>query len=266
MSKRIFAILTALFAVLAACPTADASISFVNSASYNDSTGSATRTSTPMNTSAGNFITGCISVGGHTVQSITDTASDTFITIASNTDNAQLPTTYFVYAKNISAQLGNVITVTQDSTANSSRAAFNQYSGMDTTAPLDVNLENESTSVFILQTSGNFSTNFANELLFSCINIDNVRASSTESAGGGYALESNSVQSVASGSSALWTEDRIVSSIQTNTSATWGGFDRWRIYVGTFKQQVAASSPVGPFLAWLAGGIWKLLGGAAWFR
>src|SRR5688500_6029731 len=86
---------------------------------------------------AGNLIAVLIRIGGEgVVSSITDTAGNTY-TLATS-DTSWDPNLLCYYAKNITGHATNAVTVNFSPSALYSWAFAIQYSGLNTTSPLDV--------------------------------------------------------------------------------------------------------------------------------
>lgn len=138
------------------------------------------------------------------------------------------------YAKNI---IGGKCTVTLSWAGGSSnRAQMAEYSGCDTTSPLDQTAKSSGTST--TPSSGNITTTVADELLFCAVATD---GGNTFTAGTSFNLRE------VAGDVAVQIEDRIVSATGTyaGTMTLTGGSAGWAAIVASFKIQQARASVTG---------------------
>lgn len=194
------------------------------------------------NNTAGNLIVVCTAINGGginpSITSIVDTALNTY-TVATDANNGgNDPGVSVYYAKNIAGG-ANTVTVTPNAAANI-RWGIVEYSGLDTSAPLD-----QTTSTFGTSTSpdsGSVTTTQASELLVGCIGALSGGGAFTN----GASYTTRFVVTVG-GDDRDSLEDRNVSSTGSYsaggtlaTSATWGAI------IGTFKASGAAPSVPSP--------------------
>jgi RHS repeat-associated protein len=132
-------------------------------------------------TGAGNLIVLGLFVGDSTtVSSVTDTQGNTYTLISSSTWSPSGYVEKLYYAKNIAGG-ADTITVTLSGSKYMELHAYD-YSGLDTSSPLDTYSTNTGLSV-TTGTSGNLTTTNANDLLFGFFHSDN---GVTNTAGTGY--------------------------------------------------------------------------------
>jgi hypothetical protein len=115
-----------------------------------------------------------------------------------------------------------------------------QYSGVASTTPLDATSTNASTTLTSSFSTGPFTTTSTNEVIVGMGSGGG--GSQTIAAGSGYTMEASTTFG---GSTAIGTEDKIVSSIQTGVSSTIqtvSGSQNWMFIAGTFKAASAVVS------------------------
>lgn len=181
-----------------------------------------------FNVSAGNLVV--VGVwwvdGGVAVTSITDTAGNTYSATAAKTQNAGTGrSSQLWYAKNTTANAANIITVNLGSARRLAIVAA-QYSGLDTTAPIDAAVGGQDDAgASSTLTSASFTTTQADELIVQFGN----GSGTTVTVGSGYTSRATSGQRTLG--------DKIVSAIQTGvtSSMTMGGADYWSINAASFK-------------------------------
>lgn len=193
-----------------------------------------------MNVTTGNFIIGAATNNGHHLSTVTDTAGNTYTLLAEISGAATPPTIQGFYAKNVTGNAANIITLTYDSTANLIEGVAFEYSGVDKTSPIDAFASGFNNSPSNPQQTGAFTTTYAYEGIFSAISIDNARSTTsanpinatspyTIELGGGNDLTTTAI---------LWAEDNIVSAIQTGITAGFTGIDRFNIFSQSFKADI----------------------------
>ncbi|HEX9059156.1 MAG TPA: hypothetical protein VF941_03160 [Clostridia bacterium] len=218
-------------------------ISLVNKAiGQSTPAGNSVPTSAGINVTAGNLLVvgARASANGATITP-SDTAGNTFVSIGTLTDNTGLGDLQVWYVKNCLGNASDIFTATWNQTPSNRSIIALQYSGIDTTAPLDatptiVNLTGTNSSA----TTGAFSTVNANELIVGFLAWDNGTAASVGLIGGATpTLE----EDTASASTGLAAEDLIVSSIQTNITAAMGtnGSGDLIFLVASFKAAAASA-------------------------
>jgi hypothetical protein len=199
-------------------------------------TASATTLAAPSITSVtGNLIvvlarSGTITGGTNGDEVISDSQSNTYTRIGAILGNGGLGEASLWYAKNITGG-ANVVTCTYVQAVSYRGIIVVEYSGLDTTSPLDaaptpVNLSGTGTS-----TSNSFTTTSANEVIVLASAYDAGSAATAGLIGGVTAtlVEDNSGDSCY--------EDLIVSSIQTGITAaiSSNGSGDWLSFTASFK-------------------------------
>lgn len=204
-------------------------IAYVNSA-----TGSADASSSTIATTAANHTTGNLLVAfvvwnhaSNTLSSVSDTAGNTWTRIT-GTDalHGTADRCEMFYAKNITGNASNTVTATFSGGAAFRRIAVVQYSGVDTTAPLDQATKQTVTDTSI--TSPSFTTTSADEVIIAGMGSDMGR---NVSPGTNYTLR---VDSLAVDTDV---EERIVTATGSYTASfSWSGGSQgaW-LSVATFK-------------------------------
>ncbi len=168
---------------------------------------------------------------------LTDTAGNTFTFVTSTNVGIINASSGQWYAKNTVANAADVVTLHYSSNIGFSWVACNQYSGADITAPFDTSAVGNGASAAAPATTGAFTTTVANEVLVAGIILNTADMSPT--AGSGYTLEANTSDN------RFWTQDKVVSGIQTGAFSTFtGNSDSYQMVVGTYKQQAAAATTV----------------------
>jgi hypothetical protein len=241
--KRI--LLSAAVALVVLIAQAAGAIALVNSSSAIDSSGgfAATLAAPAINASAGNLIAVYTHCEQNTVGSITDTAGNTYTGLTAGTRGAGFPRGQWFYAKNIAGNAANVVTLHIAGGGGVSQftgIAVLQFSGLDTAAPLDVDIAGGG---FITSpvTSSAFTTSTANEVIL--MGVDwNINAG-TLTAGTGYTIQ----ESQLSASPSIAAQYKIVASVQVAVTASlsWtGGFATVDHGVASFKAAAAGATAV----------------------
>lgn len=213
-------------------------IAYVNSTSVG-LTGSATGFNfTATSLTAGNLIVVLVRANTSTnpfVSSITDTAGNTYTRISNLSGGGD--TSELWYAKNTSGNGSNVVTVTFNGTYATWSGSTAQYSGCDTSSPLDATASATANSTSV--TSSSFTTAQADEVI--------VGASQISQVGGTWTPDTGYTNRVTDSSGVTNIQDKIVSTIQTTvtTKGTCGSGAPMHIHVATFKAAGGAAS-VGP--------------------
>lgn len=221
-------------------------ISFVNAAngSNNSSTAGTSIATSAFNAVAGNLLfVICRAAADPASFSITDTANNTWIQIGSTTLNTGMGDSAIFYAKNISGNASNVVTA-HFASAGFSGVTCIQFSGCDTSSPLDLNVTptNVSGSASNTVTSGSFTTAVANEVIIAAAHYD--KGNLVAGAIGGTTA---TIPTNGDATSICGLEYRIVSAIQTTQTAAISSngaanYD-WLLYTVSFKQASATTIP-----------------------
>lgn len=220
-------------AFLLLCAQAWGTIALVNTASGSDYSGASGTTivASAIPVTTGNFIAVFYRAANSSAFTATasDTAGNTYsvVTYATNTSDK----CGMLYAKNITGNAANIVTLTLSGAVPFRAVMVLQYSGIDPVSPLDTfAIGNGSAST---PTVGPFTTSTANELI-----VAGVMTNSGLSfvAGSGYTLQ------ITAPSSQGAVEDRIVSSIQTGVTATFSNTATWGMVAATFKAQARGGS------------------------
>jgi hypothetical protein len=185
------------------------------------------------NNAGGNFIVVCVRIGltGQTI-TVSDTQGNTYSSALQFDDTGGGNTGAIFYALNIKAG-ANTVTVSYTPGTATLRFSIAEYSGVATTAALDVSSSNQAVSGTALD-SGSVTTTADGELLVGMM----INSSGDAwTAGTGYTSE----EEVPTGaSSKLMFEDRIQASAgAVSASATISPSDAWAAGIATFKPPVA---------------------------
>jgi hypothetical protein len=219
-------------------PGSGSSITLVNTSQGSDySGGSSTNLAvTAASLTAGNFIVvGTRTYTGEkTVTSVTDTAGNTYYKASGRQATYTTTRTEIWYAYNVLGNASNTVTVNMSAGVQYWGVVTAQYSGISKISPLDTTVSGD-TATGTTVTSGNFTTTVANELIIAFAEYDST-VGQTWTAGGTYAIQKQDASTVVA------LEDKIVSSVQTNTTAsmTLGTSRNLSIYVATFKSAETA--------------------------
>lgn len=215
-------------------PAVHAQIALVNQCVNSTALGaSATITcSTTLNVSAGNLLALWIRAANtsNTVSSISD-GGDTFTAASSACPGSGTGIGQWWYARNTLANSAAIVTVTLNSSDNFRGMWVGQFSGLDTTSPLDVsgtcNTGNSTQPV-----SATFTTVAANELLLTGANVGALGV--TFSAGSGYTLGTQPGGT----DQDMQTQYQVVSSVQNSATGGMtmsGGSQTWLAEQVTFR-------------------------------
>jgi hypothetical protein len=187
-----------------------------------------------MSNTTGNLIVvcACAIATGNPIIGVTDTAGNTYVPLTAITQTTT-GLQYF-YAKNITGNAANVVTVTWTITAGFRAAYAWEISGADIVNPLDQQIGGTGTTG-TSATSSAFTTTSANEIILAAVSTNVVNE--TFSAGGVYVLDSAGYPA---GATLMFNgaEHLITSTIQTGVTAsmTWtSAVTGWTIAVATFK-------------------------------
>lgn len=218
-------------------PRVSAAIALVNTSNGGNVTGSAVPTCA---TGAASHTSGNLNIFGERHSSIaddpssvTDTAGNTYTKIASADLGANDRLTVW-YAKNITGNASNVVTATYVANRAFVECINHQYSGLDTTAPLDTSATGTASAAASV-TTGAFSTAQNDEVsvCFASVNALSI----TFTAGSGYTKQVN-ISTMAS-------EDQIFSTTQSSVTASMSktGNSDWEMVCGVLKMAAASSTP-----------------------
>ncbi len=232
------------------------SISRINQAVGSFSTGTnvaSITTGTVAGSGSGTFPTSagdCIAVfvvwgsTSITVTSVTDVAGNTYTAQTSCPRSDGFSSGQWWVAKNVTGNAANAATANFSSTVAYVAIHALEYSGVDTSSPVDVNPAAGAGSGATL-TSASFTTTSANEVL---LVGGNAASYITFTAGGSYTIQTQDSATPTGPISA--TEDLIVTSTQSSVTAsmTQSGTGAWLIAVLSLKAAVAANTDP-PFCA-----------------
>ena len=214
-------------------------IAYVNGVGNFESAGATTIAAPAANHTTGNLLVVFVGLRDTsvTVSSIADTAGNTYtyVTRIAGTSSA----IECWYAKNITGNANNVVTATFSASVYYRTITVNQYSGCDTSAPLDQ--YNTGTGYDTAPTTGNITTTVADEVLVAGVRL---LASRIITAGTNYTKR---VDTSSWGAS----EDRIVSATGTyNATFSLSDVTYWATIVASFKAvAVAGLAAVGSSMA-----------------
>ena len=159
----------------------------------------------------------------HAVQSVTDSAGNTYAAATSMLVVPGSRSHILYYAKNIATAATNTVTVTFNGSVPNADVRILEYSGLDTSNPLDVSVSASGTGTALA--SGSLNTNNANELLVAADDVQHAIAA----AGSGF------TQRVYTGD-ADTVEDEIVSSSGTyDATATQDYSGVWIMQMAAFR-------------------------------
>lgn len=221
---------------------ANQNISSVNTATGSNNASGASISSNSFTANSGNLIVVAIrfykTSSSAAVSSVTDTAGNSYA-FATGLTSGYGDRLELWYAKNISANSSNVVTVAFNSSVTYRVVNVAQYSGIDQVFPLDATAIS-TTQTGSTITSNSFSTTFPDEVIVSASQVATLTGN--WSAGSGY---QSRVQD--SPSKIVMIQDRIVSSNQSNitASATNSSGPSKTMIVATFKAAPGSPSPSG---------------------
>lgn len=218
-------------------------IALVNSTSNSGSGSSTTIDATAANHTTGNLLVVIARNGGTTgaTHSITDTAGNTYIQLNTTLANNGLGNASFWYAKNITGNASNVVRCTYSTGCTFRGIIVVQYSGLDTTAPLDANPTPINTNAnHAGETSNTFSTTQADEVIIAAAAYDNGSALAGLIGGTASLIELDIP-------AYCCLEDLIVSSTQSSITAALSstGLGDWMFFQASFKGAAAAAPTRG---------------------
>ena len=200
-------------------------IAYVNGTGKFEAGSDSTIVADATNHSTGNLLVVFVGMLSYTetVSSIADTAGNSYTFIRRLRNGAVTLEAW--YAKSITGNASNVVTVTYTGSIAERSVIVLQYSGCDKTSPLDQ--WDSATGSSSTPTSDNETTTLADEVLVAGANLLN---SKDYTAGANYTLR------VETDTPYAGAEDRIVSSIGTyNATFSLSGSTNWVIILATFK-------------------------------
>jgi hypothetical protein len=217
-------------------------LAFVNSTSGASDAGATTVAATAASHTAANLLVVHVGWSNNvTLDSIADTAGNTYTRVASSkANNGTTDHVETFHAKSITGNASNAVTAAFSASATFRRIIVHQYSGADTSAPADVAGSGNVAAATSI-TSSSFTTNVADEVISAAMGSTGA-ATSIPAAGTSYTLR---VSNLGNDSHS---EDRIVNATNSYTASfTWatGTQDAW-ITAATFKQAGAAATPMPP--------------------
>jgi len=219
-------------------------IAYVNGVGNYQSASATTIAAPAANHTTGNLLVVFVGMYGNsvTVSSIADTAGNTYTYVTRKVGTYN--TIECWYAKNITGNTNNVVTATFGGSIDDRTITVDQYSGCDTTAPLDQ--YNTGTGDSNTPTTGDITTTAANEVLVAGV-YNCYFYPSTITAGTNYTLRTLTDPAPSYGAS----EDRIVSATGTyNATFSLDIARDWVSIVASFKAvAVAGPAAVGSSMA-----------------
>ena len=182
--------------------------------------GASTLTTPTFSATTGNLIVVGIrtAASGESISSVSDTAGNTYTSIDSNT--TQDPHMRIYYAKNITGNASNAVTVTLSVSATFFWIQALEYSGCDTTAPLDIHGNTTGTGTTDLTTSA-FTTTNANEVVILWASQNNFATYSahTDSLSNTWTLIAGNIGNADTGNGFGGSEEFIASSTLSSDTA-----------------------------------------------
>ena len=212
-------------------------IAFVNGAQNFNTASDSTIAAPATNHTAGNLLVVFVSSkngDGTDVTAIEDTAGNTYTRITGIVSRyAGWSECEMWYAKNITGNANNIVTVTFNASYINRGIQVLQYSGCDPTAPLDQSAVGEDFTA--TPATANITTTQADEVLVAADSLYTVK---THTAGANYTIRTR-----LSGAEPSWgnSEDRIVTSTgDYNASYTLDDKTIWTMCLASFKAAAAA--------------------------
>lgn len=232
--KRLLLVLCLLLCLR---PSAQAAIAFVNVGVGTADISATTIAAAATSHTAGNLLVVGIAWSGSaiTVSSIANTAGDTFVQVsgALNTSNANERTDLW-YVSSAIGNASDTVTVTFSAGATLRRVIVAQYSGTDTSTPLDVAATGY-TAAGTSVTTANLVTTVANEVI---VAFEASGSATTPTAGASFTLRNGA-------NTRYQLEDRIVASTSTYTASMTGTVNTTMVMsAATFKQAGGAAAVV----------------------
>jgi hypothetical protein len=165
-----------------------------------------------------------------------DTAMNTYTALGQKASPGNLGNIFEFYAKNITGNAANVVTCTISSSTTNLNISVTQYSGIDTTSPIDATFASGAADSATTATTGNLSTATADTVLISGCQVYNFGAAYT--ADSGYTIPSGATSS----NGWVTTQYKIVSATQTNVTVTCTITPSNNIQLGFTAFKIAASA------------------------
>src|SRR5437899_1072494 len=217
-------------------------IAFVQKAIGTDNVSGTTAAVTITAGGTGNLICGMVTCADlQTVSSVKDNnnVSATIVDTIDDTTNATRAVSF--YFKNISGA-PTTITATFSASTTFARIEVNEWSGIDTVAPLDGHAGQTSSGTSL--TTQNYTTTADGNLLYGAVVIDSA-AGSTLTAGSGYTLRNDG--SGPASTVTMADESQIQSAHSSSTVATFGvNITEGAIVLGMAFKAAVATGGVGP--------------------
>ncbi|MBX4199967.1 hypothetical protein KW790_00690 [Candidatus Parcubacteria bacterium] len=250
------------FAFIFGIPRALAAIAYVNTSSFYIDVANTVFNFPALSVTTGNTLVVYVRNGtDNTTPTITDTAGNTFteVTGAVATRAVDDQSRMWV-ATNVTGNAADVVHVTFGGTVNFIGGQVRQYSGVVSSSPSDAAF-GTSGGPANTGTSPSFTTTQADEVVVACVTTVTPTENYSVGTIGGVAA-TNLAQFPGADSGALACEDRIVSSIQTNQTATinWDSAPASWYMSGLSLMAASDVVPLKPRLLFLRG-ILKLLSG-----
>jgi hypothetical protein len=200
-------------------------IAFVQNAEHLTTWGTSNAASFASPNHAGNLVIVSVMFTAGALESLTDSRGNAYVAATSLAQSQGGNFERIFYAKNV-RHGANTVTATFSTSARSV-VYVHEYSGADTTAPLDVTAT-ATGPAGIAPTSGAVTTRFAKELLFGAILADSEISGATS----GFTIRGTADGNL--------TEDRVVSTIGSYSAGAQSANQGWAAQLATFK---AASAP-----------------------
>lgn len=142
-------------------------IAFVNSTTGTNDAGATSLAATAANHTAGNLIVvGVVWSNNTTLNTVTDTALNTYVSTGQKASNGTTDHTEIFYAKNVTGNASNVVTGNFSASSSFRRIMVMQISGCDTTAPFTTGEGGSAvTSATTTHTTSSFATATADEVI-----------------------------------------------------------------------------------------------------
>lgn len=187
------------------------------------------------------------------VSSVTDTAGNTY-TQAGTTADSGAGKLDIWYAKNIAGNASNVVTANLSGSAAFCVVRAVQYSGLDTSSPLDVTAKGTVASGTTVSTSPAKSTSQADEVVVACGQASTLTGAWTALTPTGYTDEGQDSNHIA-----IYA-DQIYSSIQSSVTWTYTNTDGTvakAIVVASFKAASAGGKPQSYYYSYRPKGVFR---------
>lgn len=223
--------------LLAFCVRSWGAITLVNTAVNSDTNCCATTSIAATQALTTGNLNACFVTALATATSVTDAASNTYTSGTAVTRPDAGYVGQWWYAKNVTGNAAAAPTANWGSGTGYVTINCRQYSGLDTTSPLDIDNKGANGTGTTL-TSQSFNTSTADEVILEGMSGSGLGV--TYSVGTGYGNQVNDAAGLAG------TGDKIVSSTQSGVTATGSrpSSDQWLIAVISFKMASSATNNV----------------------